>query len=954
MDDILRDFVIETTEAIDVVDSELVRFEQEPNNGAVLAQIFRLVHTVKGTCGFLGLPRLEALAHAAETVIGQFRDGVPVTTQAVSLILATIDQIKLIIGELERNAAEPEGEDAALIKQLEDMARLHIEKKSALVSVPEHTTGSLVYQVLERRLRPGEVSLDDLELAFRDAPGPGKARAERMSEMFAAVDQAREAFDAAPAAKPTIEDAKPEVTMEEAAKHTDADFAVYERLFHTESAAAPELETPSQAAAESADAAHAEPTMQPESVHLKEEKGIPAETAASKQTLRVAIDTIDHLMTMVSELVLTRNQLLEIARRQGEGQFKIPLQRLSSITAELQEAVMKTRMQPIAAAWAKLPRLVRDLSVELKKQIDLETSGAETEIDRHVLDLIRDPLVHMIRNAADHGLESSEERVAKGKPRAGKIKVSALQEGGYIILEVSDDGKGLDLDRVAKRALTMGLATEEQLKRMNDSELARFIFKAGFSTAREVTSVSGRGVGMDVVNNNVEQIGGSIDIRTKIDVGTTISIKIPVTLAIASALVVEACGQRFAIPQLSVVELVRAGAGSEVVLDTVNGSTVLRLRNELLPVGDLGSILRLSTGGADTSGKTFIVVCQVADRRFGLIVDSVVQTEEIVVKPTSAILHSLSTYSGVTILGDGSVVMILDPAGMGRELGIFAERREDRAQVSQLLEDSEPLTSLLVFRSGENGYKAVPLELVTRLEEIEGAKIEMSGGQSLIQYRGKLMPLIPANSNGAIGAAQNHHVLVFARGQRSAGLVVDQIIDIVEERLEITAASETPGLLGSAIIGGRATDIIDVAHFLPFEMDGSERDLTTAKNPAVLIVDDSAFFRAMLAPVVKAAGYRVFSASDAASALQVMSENKIDAVVIDLDMPRVSGFEFASRLRLEKFGADVPLIGLAEKAGVATVRTAREKGFVDLVGKFDRQGLIASLNDFLQPKSEAA
>ena len=958
MDDILRDFVIETTEAIDVVDSELVRFEQEPNNGAVLAQIFRLVHTVKGTCGFLGLPRLEALAHAAETVIGQFRDGVPVTTQAVSLILATIDQIKLIIGELERNAAEPEGEDKSLIKQLEDMARLHIEKKSALVSVPEHTTGSLVYQVLERRLRPGEVSLDDLELAFRDAPGPGKARAERMSEMFAAVDQARDAFDVKPRSRAMAESADAAtaaVKVAEVSQHSEGDFALYERLFHTEQGVTDQMAVADDLPEiQSGEAGHPEPTMLLEPSHLREEKGIPAETAASKQTLRVAIDTIDHLMTMVSELVLTRNQLLEIARRQGEGQFKIPLQRLSSITAELQEAVMKTRMQPIAAAWAKLPRLVRDLSVELKKQIDLETSGAETEIDRHVLDLIRDPLVHMIRNAADHGLESSEDRVAKNKPRAGKITVSALQEGGYIILEVSDDGRGLDLDRVAKRALTMGLATEDQLKRMNEQELARFIFKAGFSTAREVTSVSGRGVGMDVVNNNVELIGGSIDIRTKIDVGTTISIKIPVTLAIASALVVEACGQRFAIPQLSVVELVRAGAGSDVVLDTVNGSTVLRLRNELLPVGGLGSILRLSAGDADTSGKTFIVVCQVADRRFGLIVDSVVQTEEIVVKPTSAILHSLATYSGVTILGDGSVVMILDPAGMGRELGIFAERREDRVQMVQLSDETEPLTSLLVFRSGENGYKAVPLELVTRLEEIEGAKIEMSGGQPLIQYRGKLMPLIPANSNAGIETAENHHVLVFARGQRSAGLVVDQIIDIVEERLEITATSQTPGLLGSAIIGGRATDIIDIAHFLPFELDGSDRDLTIGKYPAVLIVDDSAFFRAMLTPVVKAAGYRVFAASDAAAGLQLMAEHKIDAVVIDLDMPRVSGFEFATKLRLERFGTDVPLIGLAERGGAATVRTAREKGFVDLVGKFDRQGLIASLNDILQPKSEAA
>ena len=940
MDDILRDFVIETTEAIDVVDSELVRFEQEPNNGAVLAQIFRLVHTVKGTCGFLGLPRLEALAHAAETVIGQFRDGVPVTTEAVSLILETIDQIKLIIGELDRNAAEPEGEDKDLIEQLEQMAREHIEKKTSLVEAPEHTTGSLIYQVLERRLRPGEVSLDELEHAFRTAPGPRHSRMAQMSEMFAAADRAREVIEA--------DEAAPAHVAPDAPTHTDADFKVFEQIF----------DAGAEASEQGADGAPAgdQPREKQAKVRSTEEKLLPSalEPIASKQTLRVAIDTIDHLMTMVSELVLTRNQLLEIARRQGEGQFKVPLQRLSSITAELQEAVMKTRMQPIAAAWAKLPRLVRDLSVELEKQIDLETSGAETEIDRHVLELIRDPLVHMIRNAADHGLETAEERVAKGKPRAGKIMVSATQEGGYIMLEVADDGKGLDLDRVAKRALTMGLATEDQLKRMDDSDLARFIFKAGFSTASKITSVSGRGVGMDVVNSNVEQIGGQIDVRTVPDRGTTISIKIPVTLAIANALIVEVSTQRFAIPQLSVVELVRAGAGTSIALDMLNGSTVLRLRDELLPVANLSTILKLNDMKAEAGGAIFIVVCQVADRRFGLIVDSVVQTEEIVVKPTSVILNALSTYSGVTILGDGSVVMILDPAGVGRELGIFADRRDEREIAKTILEETEPLTSLLIFRAGETGYKAVPLELVTRLEEIEGAKIELSGEQALIQYRGKLMPLIAANSNGAIGAAQNHHVLVFARGQRSAGLVVDQIIDIVEERLEISAASGVPGLLGSAIIGGRATDIIDIAHFLPFEMDGSERQQQTKAMPAVLIVDDSAFFRAMLTPVVKAAGYRVFVATDATSAMQVLRETKIDAAIVDLALPQVSGFDFAGKLRQEKFGAELPLIGLAERGGAATVRQARESGFADLVGKFDRQGLIASLHDLLQTKNEAA
>jgi two-component system, chemotaxis family, sensor kinase CheA len=937
MDDILRDFVIETSEAIDIVDSELVRFEQDPNNAAILAQIFRLVHTVKGTCGFLNLPRLEALAHAAETVIGQFRDGVKVTTEAVSLILETVDRIKLIIMELEANGEEPSDEasgggDGELINSLENMARAHAAQKIALFDTPDHTTGSMVYQVLERQLRPGEVSLDDLEAAFRNTEAEPASR--RMQAHTHKPAQAKSLYVATPN------------------KFRDTEFNEAEvQSFKAALIKEPEV-------AEETDEVRAE--IEPDTSHNGRRKTdveatANTETIASKQTLRVDINIIDHLMTMVSELVLTRNQLLEIARKSNEEQFKVPLQRLSSITAELQETVMKTRMQPIAAAWAKLPRVVRDLSLELNKQIELETHGAETEIDRHVLDLIRDPLVHMIRNAADHGLETTEERIACGKPRTGIIRLSALQEGGYIVLEVSDDGRGLNLEAVAKRAIATGLTTPEQVKRMSESELARFIFNPGFSTAAAVTSVSGRGVGMDVVLTNIEQAGGVIDIRTTKGQGTVVYIKIPVTLAIANALVIEACGQRFAIPQMSVVELVRAGSGTDIAIEMVNEAPVMRLRNELLPIANLSSVLKINDANVSLASKMFVVICQVGERRFGLIVDGIVQTEEIVVKSTSAMLRSLQVYSGVTILGDGSVVMILDPAGIGRSIGVFAERRQDKLDSQKTSQgQTDPLTSLLVFRFGEQNYRAVPLELITRLEEIDGSQIEVSGGQSIIQYRGKLMPLIAANGNQLISQNGNHNVLVFSCGMRIAGLVVDQIVDIVEDKLDISASSQIPGVLGSAIIGGRATDIIDIAHYLPFEMDGSDKLEQSQSQPTVLIVDGSGFFRAMLAPVIKAAGYKVAIASDAASAIREMQSCKANAVIIDLETASVAGFDLASQLNSAKFEHDVHMIGLANRAGNQMIAKARSAGFVDLVGKFDRQGLIASLNDLFNLKNEAA
>jgi two-component system chemotaxis sensor kinase CheA len=515
MDDLLREFLTETNESLDVVDVELVRFEQEPNNAKILDNIFRLVHTIKGTCGFLGLPRLEALAHAAETLMGKFRDGMPVTGEAVTLILSTIDRIKQLLDELEQRQQEPEGEDRDLIDELERMALAAPAAAAAPApapaapapapaaaapapAAPAEATGSLTYQKLERALRPGEVSLDDLERAFRET-----------------------SVEAAPAPAPTP-----------------------------------------RAEAESAKEAKPKPAKAERKPAIEGEE-ISSDAKVANQSIRVNVETLETLMTTVSELVLTRNQLLEISRRHEDSEFKVPLARLSNVTAELQEGVMKTRMQPIGNAWQKLPRVVRDLSTELGKQIELEMHGAETELDRQVLDLIKDPLTHMVRNSADHGLETPEERRAAGKPEKGTVRLSAYHEGGHIIIEIADDGRGLNTDKIKAKAIANGLASEAEIEKMSEAQIHKFIFAPGFSTAAKVTSVSGRGVGMDVVRTNIDQIGGTCDLKSVVGEGTSFIIKIPLTLAIVSALIVEAAGDRFAIPQLSVIELVRAQTNSE-------------------------------------------------------------------------------------------------------------------------------------------------------------------------------------------------------------------------------------------------------------------------------------------------------------------------------------------------------------------------------------------------------
>jgi two-component system chemotaxis sensor kinase CheA len=892
MDDLLREFLTETNESLDTVDIELVRFEQEPNNAKILDNIFRLVHTIKGTCGFLGLPRLEALAHAAETLMGKFRDGMPVTGEAVTLILSTIDRLKEVLGGLEQNEAEPEGEDRDLIGELERMAMEGTVPAAAAAPAkveakkPE-TKGELVAQTLERALRPGEVSLDDLERAFREtvAEAPPVAKAEAKAE-----------------AKPKPAKAERKAAIEEVEDKPDSKVA--------------------------------------------------------SQSIRVNVETLESLMTMVSELVLTRNQLLEIARRHEDSEFKVPLQRLSNVTAELQEGVMKTRMQPIGNAWQKLPRIIRDLASELNKEIELDMHGADTELDRQVLDLIKDPLTHMVRNSADHGLETTEQRRAANKPEKGTIRLSAYHEGGHIIIEISDDGRGLNTARIKQKAVENGLATEAELEKMTEAQIHKFIFAAGFSTAAAVTSVSGRGVGMDVVRNNIDQIGGTVDVKSMPGEGSSFTIKIPLTLAIVSALIVEAGGDRFAIPQLSVIELVRAQANSDHRIERIKDTPVLRLRNKLLPLIHLKKLLKMDGAEASEPENGFIVVTQVGSHTFGIVVDGVFHTEEIVVKPMSTKLRHINMFSGNTILGDGSVIMIIDPNGIAQTVGSAATQSADEADEAQQAAHLEKTVSLLVFRAGSNQPKAVPLSLVTRLEEIDCKKIELSNGRHLVQYRGQLMPLVRVSDEVRVRTEGAQPLLVFSDAGRSMGLVVDEIVDIVEDRLDIQVGSETMGVLGSAVIKGQATEIIDIGHFLPlaFEDWFRRKEMRQeALTRTLLFVDDSPFFRNMLVPVLKAAGYDVHAvgAPDEALAL-VKKGQKFDVIVSDIEMPGMNGFELAEAIRADARGAQVPIIALSSMTSPAAIERGRQAGFHDFVAKFDRQGLIAALKETAVEWSEAA
>ena len=1024
MDDLLNEFLTETGESIDVVDVELVKLEQDPNNKEVLDNIFRLVHTIKGTCGFLGLPRLESVAHSAENVLGKFRDGeLQVTEDSVTVILESLDRIKAILAGLEATEEEPDGDDSDLIARLDAIA----EGKDAAAPVPEPDVveGEIIDPGLGRSLKAGEVSLEELEAVFNSAPGPGDTSEAETGAEDSASTQGATLFE-----RVGGEDAiavAAHLISSRLANHADlakffesisadqrkakfmgimlaifkddldaadnvgrqlvtvAGFGEkhFDKLLEVIKAALTECHAPVDAVDEAVmsfelvrDAVitaskaltQAAPGKKSSSAGAgADEQPVEAKgTRKVTQSIRVNVDLLEDLMNMVSELVLTRNQLLQITRNIDNSELAVPLQRLSQCTTELQENVMKTRMQPIGNAWAKLPRIVRDLTVELDKKIELEMLGADTELDRQVLELIKDPLTHMVRNSADHGVETPAERIAVGKREVGAITLNAYHEGGHIIIEIKDDGRGISPSKLAPKILSKGLATEGELAGMTDAQIQKFIFHPGFSTAETITSVSGRGVGMDVVRTNIEKIGGTIDMVSIEGKGSTFQIKIPLTLAIVAGLIVKAKEDRYAIPQISVLELVRASSNSEHKIEQIKDSPVLRLRNRLLPLVYLNQILGFETREeieARDSEADFVIVTQVGPFTFGIVVDQVFDTEEIVVKPVAPILKDLSVYSGNTILGDGSVIMILDPNGIASLVssGITDSEQKDEEEELASKRLSDDKESMLVFAAGDKTPKAVPLALVARLEEIDISEIEVSDGRNMVQYRGALMPLILADPDMKLMEDGRQPVLVFTDREFTMGLAVDEINDIVEDKVEIKLASNQPGVVGSTVINGKATQIVDVVHFLGLAFpdwlkSGDASDVGAPTSGAhLLLVDDSDFFRNMLRPVLTVAGYDVVTVSGAAAALALMEEgHTFDLIVSDIEMPDMNGFEFAQAIRASEQWQNTPLVALSSLASERDINRGHEAGFDDYIAKFDKETLLRSLSQQLKIRGDAA
>ena len=741
-DDILAEFIIEAREILDQLDLDFVQLEETPDDKKLVGNIFRAMHTLKGSSGFFAFKRLEKVSHAGESLLGKIRDGhLALDTQKTSTLLMALDALREIISGIEVANTEPAGDDALLIADLLSLAN------------------------------GGEVSSNNNRGAI-PTPQPSPPPLETTQTTEDLVLDAIESEDI---------EATDEALMGDSLVATDTEMAV--------DAAAPTGN---------------------------------ARTTEVAAPVKVNLELLDKLMNLVSEMVLARNRLLPFTAEFGDHNFSNTVRSIDLLTLELQERMMKTRMQPISQVWAKFPRLVRDIANDCHKKVTLIQEGAETELDRTLLDGIRDPLIHIIRNSVDHGIELPAERLAKGKPENGKVLLRAIHENGMVVIEIADDGGGIKFDAVRQKAVDKKLVSFEDAKKLSDMQLLEFIFLPGFSTNQVVTNLSGRGVGMDVVKNNISAIGGSIEIDSHRGKGTNIRLKIPLTLAIMPALFVRCESERYAIPQNSISEMVRIDPTNSTGLEDFYGTPVFRLRGKLVPLLFLNQQLKLSEHGPDSTKAINVAILQSSGISFGLVVDEVLNMQEVVVKPLGALLKGIPDFAGATILGDGRVALILDVDGMAIHSGLVAKIQARPLNPDTVFDQvREEEVAMLLFELAGLERIAIPLDNVERLENFALSRVQRNGSREVVQYGDHIMHLIRMNDYIEGGqpsvdsTTQPLSVIVHYVNQMPIGLVVSQVHDIIHVPKKLQAANPPQrGLAGCVLMGEKVINVIDLQEIL--------------------------------------------------------------------------------------------------------------------------------------------
>lgn len=810
LDDDVKEFLTQVYEDIEILDRNLVELEKMPTNEELLAQIFRSFHTIKGDCGFFGFSKLGKLVHASENLLSRIREGeLQIHPEIITVLLMVLDAVRKILHQIETTAQEGQEDYSALKERLTQMKEgklvsaesVQIEISSEVSNLSEFNTENAD----DSNTSINKLNSKNVEIADELPPSSTSNNFEPDFKKKA-VEELEEKVEAFPSLENKLEKTEVETPY-------DDQISYFEKKKEGE---------------------------------ISSDEVNPESSIISDSNIRVDVRQLDKLMTLVGELVLTRNQILQYTSNQEHTGLVGASQRLNLITSELQEGIMKTRMQPIKKLWDKFPRLVRDVSMACGKKIHLQMEGEETELDKTLIETISDPITHLVRNAIDHGIESPPERLAKGKTEAGQLLVRAYHESGKVNIEVSDDGAGFDLQRLLEKALQRGFITKEQGQHLSEREIFDLVFLPGFSTAKQVSDISGRGVGLDVVKTNMEQIGGIIDLQSTLNKGTSFKFKLPLTLAIIPALIVKNLGDNYAIPQVNLVELVRLKGEQHNSIELIHDTPVYRLRGKLLPLVYLSRELKLdnecfttASASAPTEKSISIVVLQADERHFGLVVDEVNDTQEIVVKPLGKQLKGLTLYAGATILGNGNVALILDVMALSQnalkiaDIQKHSQRRQNLTDSSVTDKTSQQLggnatqpivaeerETFLIIQNDNSTRMAIPLSLVTRLEKFPRNKVESAGNQYVIQYREQILPLIYLSTifdvfqntidNSLVREDDMLQVVVYSTPNRSVGFVVPRIVDIVEENITVKNHPSRQGVLYSTVIQGCVTELLDV------------------------------------------------------------------------------------------------------------------------------------------------
>jgi two-component system chemotaxis sensor kinase CheA len=827
MDELLKDFLNESSEQLEAIDSQLLRFEREPSDARIVANIFRLVHVIKSACGFLNLQRLERVAYSAETLIIRLRDGATPDAGAVALMLATIDRIKFILRAVSEGCGEPSGDDDRLIAEIESAGE-------ARRGAPEPQASSAGY-VCEGVL------------------GSGTTPTERRAD-----------------------------------------------------------------------------------------------------SVRVSLAALERLTSLVSELVLTRNQLVAAAGSADSDRLRAPLRRLSTVTADLRSGLQTARMLPIARLLANLQRLVRGLSAETGKKVELTLRGGEIEVDRQLIEAIRNPLTQIIRNAVAHAIEPLEERRRRGKPELSVIEVSARREGGIVSIDVADDGCGLDFDAIRRRRLASGLGSHDEIAAMSETDLCRCLLAPGVAAAPPPGGASRRSPGLEIVRANLEQIGGSASLTNRPGCGATVRLQIPLATAAVPAFILRVQDERFAAPRRLVEEIVKLDAGDDGVLIDVRGTLALVTAAGILPAGHLGvligSAMQTPVAGAN---PRIALKMRAGLRDFALIVDEIIDVQEIVPESLPTPLRQIPSFSAAAVLGDGSVVLVLDPCGLASALGLpdaSAPRMTPRQPIKPLMST----TAFVLFRSDGPALRALPVAAVTKILQLVPAQIEIADGGHTIHDEGRRIPLVDIEGRSfADPCARSLTALLLRQGDDSLGLVVDEIVDVVDEELKAESADTAGTAIGGAIPRRDEIEILDPVPLF------DRRRILRRRGPApegagVLILEPATFFQRMIAGALDRNGYQAHAVGDLASALTAFETGRCAVALVDVQMAIAHQEEIARRFHDGLAGRPPILIGLASHGGRAVRARARKVGLSTAVGKFDRASLLAALRDAIWETEIAA